>query len=1057
MLESFKNPKAKYRAKPFWFWNGDMNDEEIKHQIIEMKEKGLGGFFICARQGLKIPYMSKAWLKKVKFACDEAKKQGLEAWLYDEYPYPSGMAGGEILQKHPEAEHYILKHHVFEVDGEAKIDINIGWEEILYAKAIPYKFYENNNLDWENAIDIKDDFGNLQTTEIYQKTGLTKYNRKRFFTYDPTYVYQGNLPKGKWKIEIYTQVPLGEFKYYGGFFDPCDKDAVSTFLESTHEKYKKILGEHFGTEESDIKGIFSDETGFLSPIPWSKLLPKAFFERCGYDLLSVLPALHNADYENAYKIRYDLYQTAHLLFQKNYHKQISDWCEENSLMYATEVPSMRLSTQRYSHVTGGDTAHEKLGKSLEWIYDEYLKNYRNNEYAVSSLARQCDREYAMIESFHSIGWSMTLQDAKCMIDRLGAGGINLYNFHAFYYTIQSIVKHDAPPSQFLQNPYWKHYKLFADYVARMSAFITETESTAHVAVIDSAVSFWVLLGNPFHGFIYKGTDKKEEEQLQYLRDSWVHICKTLLFSHIRHDLLDTEILNENNVINGNIEIGKAKYDTLILPKQICMEAHTKKILDKFINGGGKLLVMGEFPNIVFDGEADFKNYENKENVKIFNTKDFSIQNTEKLEMFFKENINEKINFEVSEIGKKSIVSTVREDKEKNIYVFIGNQSKNKIDVKLENKNAKSANEISFETGTNKNTKIVNSFNNGILKLELLPYESKCIKFENDSANSDYANQTNEEYSEIVLSTQNEMPVQIDGQNICRLEKFLISRDKKNWLDAEAETIIERIANTEKTGKTGKTGIGGILSGDDFVYSSDFGIPKKAEIKYPFLCWYKMDFEIEKIPSVLNFLHDKETITSDYKIWINGHELQKDAWENCFVNDQNNMKTDIKSFVQNGKNEILIQANIEKSSDGIRDVMYLTGDFEIIKKGDAGYILSEPKNIAKLRNSFISGYPFYSGTFIFNTVFSVKKNEMKEKYKITLDIGDDIHDVIEILINGKSLGTRAFAPNCWYGDTKGLNEGENEVCINVTNTLSNMLDGTYFDYNKHCLIEIDLMK
>ena len=64
---------------------------------------------------------------------------------------------------------------------------------------------------------------------------------------------------------------------------------------------------------------------------------------------------------------------------------------------------MRHSTQKFSHIPGGDTAHEKLGKSLEWIYDEYIRNYRSNAKAVSSLARQLDRKYAMIESFHSVG------------------------------------------------------------------------------------------------------------------------------------------------------------------------------------------------------------------------------------------------------------------------------------------------------------------------------------------------------------------------------------------------------------------------------------------------------------------------------------------------------------------------------------------------------------------------------------------------------------------------------------------------------------------------------
>lgn len=51
-LEEFKNPPARYRIKPFWFWNGEITKEEISRQIGEMARGGLGGVFICARQGM---------------------------------------------------------------------------------------------------------------------------------------------------------------------------------------------------------------------------------------------------------------------------------------------------------------------------------------------------------------------------------------------------------------------------------------------------------------------------------------------------------------------------------------------------------------------------------------------------------------------------------------------------------------------------------------------------------------------------------------------------------------------------------------------------------------------------------------------------------------------------------------------------------------------------------------------------------------------------------------------------------------------------------------------
>ena len=151
--EEFKNPPVKYRIKPFWFWNGHITKEEIRRQIREMAEKGLGGMFICARQGMTVPYLSKEWFDLVEYACKESREQGLEAWLYDEYPYPSGMSGGEVLLEHPEAEHMVLSHKMLEAESGQEICEDLGWSRILFAKAFPAD--ENGTVRWDEGMELK--------------------------------------------------------------------------------------------------------------------------------------------------------------------------------------------------------------------------------------------------------------------------------------------------------------------------------------------------------------------------------------------------------------------------------------------------------------------------------------------------------------------------------------------------------------------------------------------------------------------------------------------------------------------------------------------------------------------------------------------------------------------------------------------------------------------------------------------------------------------------------------------------------------------------------------
>ena len=54
----FQNPGVEFRPVPFWGLNDDLEDETLRYQISEMKDKGWGGFFTHARYGLETPYLS---------------------------------------------------------------------------------------------------------------------------------------------------------------------------------------------------------------------------------------------------------------------------------------------------------------------------------------------------------------------------------------------------------------------------------------------------------------------------------------------------------------------------------------------------------------------------------------------------------------------------------------------------------------------------------------------------------------------------------------------------------------------------------------------------------------------------------------------------------------------------------------------------------------------------------------------------------------------------------------------------------------------------------------
>lgn len=90
-----------YRPIAFWSWNDSLEKSELLRQVNEFKDKGYGGFVIHARGGLVTEYLSEEWFRLVGAVIECAAEQKLEVWLYDEFGWPSGFAGGRVVADNP--------------------------------------------------------------------------------------------------------------------------------------------------------------------------------------------------------------------------------------------------------------------------------------------------------------------------------------------------------------------------------------------------------------------------------------------------------------------------------------------------------------------------------------------------------------------------------------------------------------------------------------------------------------------------------------------------------------------------------------------------------------------------------------------------------------------------------------------------------------------------------------------------------------------------------------------------------------------------------------------
>ena len=72
LYQHFQDPDHKYSIRPFWFWNGKLDGEELGRQIRQMVEHGVFGAYAHNRDGLQTPYLSEDWWQAVCLATRQA-------------------------------------------------------------------------------------------------------------------------------------------------------------------------------------------------------------------------------------------------------------------------------------------------------------------------------------------------------------------------------------------------------------------------------------------------------------------------------------------------------------------------------------------------------------------------------------------------------------------------------------------------------------------------------------------------------------------------------------------------------------------------------------------------------------------------------------------------------------------------------------------------------------------------------------------------------------------------------------------------------------------------
>lgn len=554
-------PEKQYRSAPFWGWNDRIMKENINFQVGEMKKQGMGGFFIHSREGLETPYLSEEWMDAVEQAVDTAKVHDMEVWLYDEDKWPSGSAGGMVSAKNPKA---------------------------YTAKALTFELCHKNKRKGSDSHEAEGEI-----------IGIYPYGEKG---------------------EIVLRMEASKNSEWYNLLAPSDNlnpKAVQEFLQLTHEQYKKKIGNEFG---KTIKGFFTDEPNcfdFFSQftegrpwVQWTQGFEEYFEKKRGYNPVPYLPWLFVEDFRpqeggdiSKEMLRHDFWRCVSERFSESYMKQVYDWCEknalsstghmlyENDLGYQIRVCGSAMPQYRYLHAPGID------------ILGEQTKEYLTVKQC-TSVANQYGREMVISETYGCTGWDFTMEGQKWLADWQFVMGVTRRCQHLAQYSITGCRKRDYPPVFNYQTTWWENNHYIEDYYARLTCALTTGKVVREVLLLHPMSSVWVNCSSAVNENLENmemnmGWKDEQFVSLNRMGETYNRVARMLLANHIDFDFGDEIILEEAGQVTGNrLEVLKASYSVVVIPRVYSLFQHTYKLLAAFAEAGGSIIWVSPYPDMV---------------------------------------------------------------------------------------------------------------------------------------------------------------------------------------------------------------------------------------------------------------------------------------------------------------------------------------------------------------------------------------------------------------------------------------------------------------------------
>ena len=208
---------------------------------------------------------------------------------------------------------------------------------------------------------------------------------------------------------------------------------------------------------------------------------------------------------------------------------------------------------------------------------------------VSSAAHLSGKKHISCEELTNIHqvFNESLELMKIAGDQSIISGVTHPIFHGFNYSPP-----DTPfPGWVIygsfineRNPWWRYFKLFTQYKARLSALLQQATMFADIAILPATADLWSIYSaqnDPFPAVMYP---------------EW----QTLVWESIHQnghgcDYISEKIIQESVVQKGFLVINQRKYHSIFLTQVETMEPATAKKFFELAESGGRIFFIAAYP------------------------------------------------------------------------------------------------------------------------------------------------------------------------------------------------------------------------------------------------------------------------------------------------------------------------------------------------------------------------------------------------------------------------------------------------------------------------------